>query len=125
MKEPIRPLTDEVAHHLRTAKGKGLAITGPQLATLTQEGGHTGCNARRIREIIAENYQAICQGAGGIIVAEAPAGYWIAGSDEELKDREALLWALQSAAFAKRLQFINQVKAAGLGAIMPKREEVA
>ncbi len=115
-------ILNDLAAALSTTSAKSNALTSSALARFLSERGHHS-DERRVRELIAQNYRELSQKLGRILLAEAPAGYWLAGTDEEIVHREELLHALAKAGRDKHHEYIALVQSFGLGAIMPKREE--
>lgn len=114
-------MLNDLAAVLSTTSAKSNALNSAALARFLTERGHPA-DERRVREFIAHNYRELSQKLGKILLAEAPAGYWLAGTDEEILHREQLLHALAKASIEKHFEYVALVRSYGLGAILPKRE---
>lgn len=117
---PELPILNELIRQLRTAQGKAQALTADALAERCINRGHS-VSSRHVRQLIAGHYKTICHTVGKILVADAPVGYWLAESADELVAREALLHSLADAARCKHRLFVEMVRECGLGGILPDR----
>lgn len=120
--EPANPVLDDLVAALRTATCKSQALTSAALTRFLRDRGHQ-IDERRVRDVIATHYRELSQRLGSILLAEAPAGYWLTGSAEEIVHREQLLHALAKAGREKHHEYIALVKSFGFGGILPVRKE--